>query len=114
LHGVVLKAPIQGKTAIIDILRAAIPLYDFQRFTYRDYVNARFFMESNRASVDGMAVECAVWVHINEQGQADSVMVHHHPLPAALYFSRRMWQQVDEKYRELYLSPDEYAALTHG
>jgi hypothetical protein len=114
LQGVVLKASVHGKTAILEILKAAIPLYDFQRFTYRDYVSERLFMESYRASVDGVAVECAVWVHINEQGQADSLMIHHHPLPAALYFSQRMWQQVDDKYRELYLSPEEYAALTRG
>jgi len=114
LQGVVTKAPIQGKAAIMEILKAAIPLYDFQRFTYRDYVSDRLFIESYRASVDGIAVECAVMVHINEQGAADSIMINHHPLPAALYFSYRMWQQVDEKYRHLYLSPTEYAALNNG
>jgi len=111
LQGAVLKAPVQGKQHILAILRAAISLYDYQAFSYREQISPQFFMESYRASIQGVDVECAVWVHYNAAGQADSLLINHHPLDAGLLFSQLMWRNVDEQYRHLYLSPEQFAAL---
>lgn len=112
VQGVVLKQPITGKADILAVLKAAIPLYDYQHFSYRQNLSDDFFMESYRAKIQGVDVECAVWVHRNQAGETDSVMINHYPLPAALLFSRLMWENVDEQYRALYLSPAEYEAIT--
>lgn len=114
VQGAVLKQPIHGRDNILTILKAAIPLYEYQNFTYRHSVSEAFFMESYRAKIQGVDIECAVWVHTNEAGETDSVMINHYPLQAALLFSTLMWQNVDEKYREHYLSPSQYTAMNNA
>ncbi len=111
LEATVLKRPILGKAPILALLKHAIPLYDFQTFTYRSAVGPSLFMESYRAAIGGTPIECAVWVHMNESGEADSILICHHPLNAALLFSRLMWEQVGSEYRDLYLSGPEAQAL---
>ena len=88
LEATVLKRPVQGRATILALLKEAIPLYEFQNFTYRGEVGPALFMESYRASIRGVLVECAVWAHFNEVGEADSILINHHPLDAALLFSR--------------------------
>ncbi len=111
LEATVLKQPVQGKATILALLKHAIPLYEFQNFTYRSEVGTSFSMESYRAQIQGTPIECAVWVHMNGAGEADSLLICHHPLNAALLFSRLMWEQVDPEFRDLYLSGPEAEAL---
>jgi len=111
LEATVLKRPIEGKNLIVALLREAIPLYDFQNFTYRGEVGTNFFMESYRAEIQGVPVECAVWVHINGNGEADSILINHHPLEAALLFSRLMWERVGDRYGDLYLTGPQAEAM---
>ena len=111
LEATVLKRPIEGKELIVALLREAIPLYDFQNFTYRGEVGTNFFMESYRAEIQGVPVECAVWVHINGNGEADSILINHHPLEAALLFSRLMWERVGDRYGDLYLTGPQAEAM---
>jgi hypothetical protein len=64
----------------------------------------------------GVPVECAVWAHFNRDGEADSILVNHHPLEAALLFSHLMWEKVGDRYGELYLTEPEaeaFAAARH-
>ncbi|WP_027583394.1 hypothetical protein [Bradyrhizobium sp. Ai1a-2] len=111
LEGAVLKRPVQGRETIVALLKEAIPLYEFQNFTYRGDVGESFFMESYRAQIQGVPVECAVWVHMNAAGEADAILINHHPLDAALLFSRLMWERVGDRYGDLYLTGAQAAAL---
>lgn len=104
VQGVVLKRPVHGKGAILALIKHAITLYDFQDFTYRGDTGDGFFMESYRATVRGVPIECAVWVHYNAAGEADSLMINHYPLEAALLFSRLMYEAVGDQYGDLYLN----------
>lgn len=104
MEAAVLKRPVEGKTAILALLRLAIPLYEFQDFTYRGPFGDAFFMESYRSSIRGAPVECSVLVHMNAAGQADSLLINHRPLTSALLFSRLMWEQVGDRYGDLFLS----------
>lgn len=106
LQGAVLKQAVSGRDTILALIKAAIPLYDFQQFTYRGPVGDHFYMESYRAEVQGTPVECAVWVHFNSQGEADSLLINHYPLQAALLFSRLMGERVGDRYGDLYLLDD--------
>jgi hypothetical protein len=45
--------------------------------------------------------------HLNEQGEVDSVVINHRPLNAAMLFSKLMWERVDERFRDLYLTGPE-------
>src|SRR4030088_967437 len=57
-------------------------------------------------------IECSVLVHMNSDGQADSLLINHRPLGAALHFSRLMWEQVGDRYgKDLFLTDIEAAAL---
>ena len=111
LEATVLKRPVEGKTNILALLKQAIPLYDFQDFTYRGDFGADFFMESYRAAVRGVPIECTVLVHMNAQGEADAILVNHRPLDAALLFSRLMWGQVGDGFGDLYLTGPQADAL---
>jgi hypothetical protein len=111
LEATVLKRPVEGRETILALLKQAVPLYEFQHFTYRGEIGERFFMESYRASIHGEPVECAVWVHWNDAGEADSILVNHRPLGAALLFSRLMWEKVGDRYGDLYLTGMEADAL---
>jgi hypothetical protein len=49
---------------------------------------------------------------MNSDGQADSLLINHRPLGAALHFSRLMWEQVGDRYgKDLFLTDIEAAAL---
>jgi hypothetical protein len=104
LEATVLKRPVEGKANILALLKQAMPLYDFQDFTYRGDFGADFFMESYRAEIQGVPIECSVLVHMNAQGEADSILINHHPLDAALLFSRLMWERAGDGFRDLYLT----------
>ena len=113
LEATVLKRPVEGRTAILALLKEAVRLYEFQNFTYRGEIGSAFFVESYRASIRGVPVECAVWAHFNEVGEADSILINHHPLEAALLFSRLMWEQVGDRYGDLYLTGPQAEALVN-
>ncbi len=99
MEAAVLKRPVQGRYSIVALLRHAIPLYEFQHFTYRGEMDG-FFMESYRSRVRGVPIECSVLVHFNPAGEADSLLINHRPLGAALLFSRLMGEQVGDRYGE--------------
>jgi len=112
LEATVLKRPVEGKATILALLKHAIPLYEFQRFTYRGDVAPGLFMESYRAQIRGVPIECLVLVHMNAAGRADSLLIDHRPLDAALLFSRLMWEQVGDRFgTDLYFSAAQGAAL---
>jgi hypothetical protein len=112
MEAAVLKRPVEGKANILALLKHAIPLYEFQHFTYRSEFGDGFFMESYRSRVRGVPIECSVLVHMNSVGQADSLLINHRPLGAALHFSRLMWEQVGDRYgKDLFLSDIEATAL---
>jgi hypothetical protein len=94
------------------LLSQAIPLYEYQDFTYRGTVGDHFFMESYRAKIQGVPIETAVWIHLNAAGEADSILINHYPLDAALLFSRLMWDRVGDRYGDLYLTGPQADALT--
>lgn len=111
LEATVLKRPVEGKANILALLKQAMPLYDFQDFTYRDDFGAAFFMESYRAEIQGVAIECSVLVHMDAKGEADSILVNHRPLNAALLFSRLMWERVGDGFRDRYLTGPQHDAM---
>jgi hypothetical protein len=112
MEAAVLKRPVEGKANIVALLQHAIPLYEFQHFTYRSDFGNDFFMESYRSQVRGVPIECSVLVHMNSDGYADSLLINHRPLGAALHFSRLMWEQVGDRYgKDLFLTDIEAAAL---
>jgi len=111
LEATVLRRPVEGKANILALLKQAMPLYDFQHFTYRDDFGTAFFMESYRAEIRSVPIECSVLVHMNAQGKADSILINHRPLDAALLFSRLMWEQVEDGFRDLYLTGPQADAL---
>jgi len=112
VEATVLKRPVDGKATVLALLRHAIPLYEFQHFTYRGDIGSNLFLESYRAQVRGVPIECSVLVHFNTAGQADSLLINHRPLGAALLFSRLMGQQVGDRYGEdLFLGDAQAVAL---
>ena len=94
----VLRRPVQGKAAVLGVLKAAIPLYEFQHFTYRGEVGDGFFFESYRSSVNGTPIENMVMVHTNTQGEVDSLVISHRPLGALLEFSRLVGERVGDQF----------------
>jgi hypothetical protein len=94
------------------LLTHAIPLYEYQNFTYRGDFGNGFFMVSYRSHVRGVPIECSVLVHMNSAGQADSLLINHRPLGAALLFSRLMSEQVGDRYgKDLFLNGAQAAVL---
>jgi hypothetical protein len=104
LEGAVLKRAVHGKDNILALISHARTLYEFQDYTYYGNWGSKFFMESYRASVNGLRVECSVIVHMNDAGEADSLLFHHYPLDAALLFSRLMWEKFGDRFGDLYLT----------
>jgi hypothetical protein len=112
MEAAVLNRPVEGKANIQALLKHAIPLYEYQNFTYRGDFGEEFFMESYRSQIRGVPIECSVLVHMNSAGQADSLVINHRPLRAALLFSYLMWQQVGDRYgKDLFLNGAQAAAL---
>jgi len=105
LEGAVLRRAVHGKDNILAIISHARTLYEFQDYTHYGYWGDEFFMESYRASINGVPVECSVIVHLNEAGEADSLLIHHYPLDATLEFSRLMGEKFGDQFPDLYLSP---------
>jgi hypothetical protein len=111
LEGAVLKRAVHGKDNILALISHARTLYEFQEYThYGDWGN-EFFMESYRASVNSVPVECSVLVHFNGAGEADSVLIHHYPLTGTLEFSRLMWEKFGDRFDDLYLTADQAASI---
>jgi hypothetical protein len=105
LEGAVLRRAVHGKDNILAIISHARTLYEFQDYTHYGHWGNEFFMESYRASINGVPVECSVIVHLNEAGEADSLLIHHYPLDATLEFSRLMGEKFGDQFPDLYLSP---------
>jgi hypothetical protein len=103
LEGAVLKRAIHGKDNILALVSHARTLYEFQDYSHYGYWGSEFFMESYRASINGMPVECSVMVRINGAGEADSLLIHHYPLEATLEFSRLMGEKFGDQFPDLYL-----------
>ncbi|MCC8953250.1 hypothetical protein H8B02_07160 [Bradyrhizobium sp. Pear77] len=104
LEGAVLKRAVHGKENILALISHARTLYEFQDYTYYGNLGDDFFVESYRSSVQGTPIECSLLVHMDDSCQADSVLIHHYPLDAALLFSRLMWQKFGDRFGELYLT----------
>jgi hypothetical protein len=111
LEATVLKRPIEGRANILAVLKHAVPLYEFQHFSYKGEIGNGLFMESYRSQVQGVPIETIVVAHMNENGEADSVVINHRPLNAALLFSNLLWQRVDDQFRDHYLTGLEAAGL---
>jgi hypothetical protein len=107
LEGAVLKRAVHGKDNILALISHARTLYEFQDYTYYGNWGPQFFVESYRASVNGVAVDCSVIVHTNDAGEADSLLIHHYPLEAALEFSRLMGEKFGERFADLYLTAEQ-------
>lgn len=104
LEATVLKRPVEGRADILSVIRHAASLYEFQHHSYRGGTGNGLYMESYRAQIQGVPIETLLVAHLNEAGETDSVVISHRPLNAAMLFSRLMWERVDERFRELYLS----------
>ena len=111
LEATVLKRPIEGRADILSVLKHAISLYEFQHHRYKGVMEDGLYMESYRSRIQGVPIETVVVAHMNEQGETDAVVINHRPLNAALLFSKRMWERVDERFRDCYLTGPEAAAL---
>lgn len=112
LEGAVLKRAVHGKENILALISHARTLYQFQDYTYYDKLGSQFFLESYRSSVNGVPIECALIVHMNEAGEADSILIHHYPLESALEFSRLMWEKFGDQFGDLYLSASQARDIT--
>jgi hypothetical protein len=112
-----LKGPVEGRDKIIGILKEAFQLYEFQNYYYHGEVaydgpaEGKLFLTSYGAQIQGTPIDCAVWVHLNAAGEADSVVVNHYPLTSALLFSRLMWERVGDRFGDLYLTGPQAEAL---
>ncbi|MEM5434597.1 hypothetical protein [Paraburkholderia diazotrophica] len=111
LEATVLKRPIEGRADILSVIKHAISLYEFQHHSYKAEIGNGLYMESYRSQIQGVPIETVVVAHVNEQGETDSVVINHRPLGAALLFSKLMWERVDERFRDCYLTGSESAAL---
>jgi hypothetical protein len=111
LEATVLKRPVQGRADILSVIKHAVSLYEFQHHSYKGEVAPGLYMESYRSQIQGVPIETLLMAHLNENGEADSVVINHRPLEAAMLFSRLMGERVDERFRDLYLTGAEAAAL---
>jgi hypothetical protein len=111
LEATVLKRPIEGRADILSVIKHAVSLYEFQHHSYKGEIGNGLYMESYRSQIQGVPIETVVVAHLNEQGETDSVVINHRPLNAALLFSKQMWECVDERFRDCYLTEPEAAAL---
>ncbi|CAD6562088.1 hypothetical protein LMG28727_07645 [Paraburkholderia kirstenboschensis] len=111
LEATVLKRPVEGRPDILAVIQHAVSLYEFQQHSYKGEIGERLYVESYRSQIQGVPIETLLVAHLNEQGEADSVVINHRPLNAALLFSKLMWERVDERFRDLYLSGPEADAM---
>jgi hypothetical protein len=113
LEATVLKRPVQGRADIMAIIKHAASLYEREHHvhSYRGEIGNGLFMESYRSRIQGEPIQGLVVAHLNEQGEVDSVVINHRPLKSMLLFSKLMWERVDERFRDRYLSAPEAAAL---
>ncbi|MFM0088806.1 hypothetical protein PQR46_17975 [Paraburkholderia sediminicola] len=111
LEATVLKRPVEGRADILSVIKHAVSLYEFQHHSYKGEIGNGLYIESYRSQIQGMPIETVLVAHLNERGEADSVVINHRPLKAAQLFSNLMWERVDERFRDLYLTGPEAAAL---
>jgi len=111
LEATVLKRPIEGRADILSVIKHAASLYEFQHHSYKGEIGNGLYLESYRSQIQGVPIETVLIAHLNEQGETDSVVINHRPLEAALLFSKRMGELVDERFRDRYLTGPEAAAL---
>ncbi|MEX3791041.1 hypothetical protein [Paraburkholderia sp. BR14374] len=114
LEATVLKRPIEGRADILSVIKHAVSLYEFQHHSYKGAIGDGLYMESYRSQIQGVPIETLVVAHINEQGETEAVVINHRPLNAMLLFSKLMWERVDERFRDRYLTGSEAAALNTG
>jgi hypothetical protein len=111
LEATVLKHPIQGRADILSVIKHAVSLYEFQHHSYKGEIGDGLYMESYRSQIQGVPIETLLMAHLNDKGEADSVIINHRPLEAAMLFSKLMGERVDERFRDRYLTGPEAAAL---
>ncbi|SPB14390.1 hypothetical protein NOV72_01632 [Caballeronia novacaledonica] len=104
LEATVLKRPVEGRADIMAVIRHAVSLYEFQHHSYKGMIGNGLYMESYRSQIQGMPIETLLIAHVNEQGEADAVVINHRPLDAAMLFSKLMGERVEERFRDLYLT----------
>jgi hypothetical protein len=104
LEGAVLKHAVHGRDNILTLISYARTLYEFQEYTYYGNWDDNFFMEAYRSRINGVPVDCFIVAHMNDKGEADSILLHHYPLNATLEFSRLMWEKFGDRFGDLYLS----------
>ena len=111
LEATVLKRPVEGRADILAVIKHAVSLYEFQHHSYKGEIGNGLYLESYRSQIQGVPIETVLVAHLNQQGETDSVVINHRPLNAALLFSKRMGELVDERFRDRYLTGPEAAAL---
>ncbi|MBB5415190.1 hypothetical protein OKW33_007756 [Paraburkholderia atlantica] len=111
LEATVLKRPIEGRADILSVIKHAVSLYEFQHHSYKAAIGNGLYIESYRSQIQGVPIETVVVAHMNEQGETESVVINHRPLNAMLLFSKLMWERVDERFRDRYLTGPEATAL---
>jgi hypothetical protein len=111
LEATVLKRPVEGRDDILSVIRHAVSCYEFQHHSYKGEIGNGLYMESYRSQIQGVPIETLLVAHLNEAGEADSVVINHRPLGAAMLFSKLMWERVDERFRDRYLTGPEAGAL---
>ena len=111
LEATVLKRPVEGRADILAVIRHAVSLYEFQHHSYKGEIGNGLYLESYRSQIQGVPIETVVVAHLNDKGEADSVVINHRPLEAMLLFSKLMGDRVDERFRDRYLSGPQAEAL---
>jgi hypothetical protein len=86
---------VDGKANILALLKYAITLWDTRNLAYRRDLGGQFFMESYRDRSNGASIHCSVIVHLNEEEQADSLVIDCYPVALALLFERLMEPAAD-------------------
>ncbi|WP_109477574.1 hypothetical protein [Paraburkholderia sp. C35] len=103
MEATVFLRPLEGKENIRHMINAAREIYEFQDFIYKGDLGDNFFFESYRSSVQGKPIEAMVMVHMNEKGEADSLVINHRPIDAAVLFSKLMHEKVKDRFGDEYL-----------
>lgn len=77
LEGAILKRSVHGRDNILTLISYARTLYEFQEYTYYGNWDDNFFMEAYRSRINGVPVDCFIVAHMNDKGEADSILLHH-------------------------------------
>lgn len=95
LRASALRAPVEGREAVAQVMAAASGMYASLRFTHEARNGPRTYLEWEASLADGTELGGVTRLLADDEGRTVDVAIHHRPLDGVLAFSEELGRRLE-------------------